>query len=61
MFCIALTSSLPEEYLKNADVIAENFEEIGALVDPSALRQKLRVALSLSKGRSRTIDKTCAL
>jgi len=33
MFCIALTSSLPPEYLKRADVIADNFEEISALID----------------------------
>ena len=33
MFCIALTSSLPPEYLKRADIIADNFDEISALVN----------------------------
>jgi beta-phosphoglucomutase len=33
MFCIALTSSLPPEYLKGADIIADNFDQISALVD----------------------------
>ncbi len=33
MFCIALTSSLPPEYLKKADIIADKLEEISALVD----------------------------
>ena len=33
MFCVALTSSLPKEYLKGADVIADSLEEVSALVD----------------------------
>lgn len=33
MFCIALTSSLPKEYLKGADIIADNLDEISTLVD----------------------------
>lgn len=33
MFCIALTSSLPKEYLKGADVIADNLNHISTLVD----------------------------
>ncbi|MFA5085351.1 MAG: HAD family phosphatase, partial [Candidatus Omnitrophota bacterium] len=32
-FCIALTSSLPQEYLKKADIIADNFDEISAMID----------------------------
>jgi beta-phosphoglucomutase len=35
MFCVALTSSLPEEYLNGADVIADNLEEISGLIDKS--------------------------
>lgn len=33
MFCVALTSSLPPEYLRKADVIADNFSDISALID----------------------------
>jgi len=33
MFCVALTSSLPEPYLKNADIIAGRLDEISSLVD----------------------------
>jgi beta-phosphoglucomutase len=33
MFCIALTSSLPKEYLKGADVIADNLDDVSTLVD----------------------------
>jgi len=33
MFCIALTSSLPPEYLKKADVIVDNLKEISTLID----------------------------
>jgi beta-phosphoglucomutase len=33
MFCIALTSSLPKEYLKKADVIADKLEDISSLID----------------------------
>jgi beta-phosphoglucomutase len=32
MFCVALTTSLPKEYLSNADVIADKLEDISALV-----------------------------
>lgn len=33
MFCIALTSSLPPEYLKGADVIATSLGDISTLID----------------------------
>ena len=33
MFCIALTSSLPKEFLRGADVIAESMDQISALID----------------------------
>lgn len=33
MFCIAITSSLPQEFLRGADIIADNLGEISALVD----------------------------
>ena len=33
MFCIALTSSLPKEFLKRADIIANKLEDISALID----------------------------
>ena len=32
MFCVALTTSLPKEYLKAADFSAERFEDIGLLL-----------------------------
>ena len=32
MFCIALTSSLPEEYLKGADVIADSLDDASTLI-----------------------------
>ncbi len=35
MYCIALTTSLPREYLKKADIVVENLEEISSLVDRS--------------------------
>ncbi|MFH1202052.1 MAG: HAD family phosphatase [Candidatus Omnitrophota bacterium] len=33
MFCIALTTSLPKEYLKRADMIVDNLEEITGLIE----------------------------
>lgn len=33
MFCVALTTSLPGAYLKNADVVARSLEEVSALID----------------------------
>ena len=33
MFCVALTSSLPKEYLKGADVIADSLDDVRGLVD----------------------------
>lgn len=33
MFCIALTSSLPKEFLKGADIIADKLEDISGLID----------------------------
>ncbi len=33
MFCVALTTSLPKEYLKSADAIAGRLEEITGMVD----------------------------
>lgn len=33
MFCVAITSSLPKEYLKGADVIADRLEDVIGLVD----------------------------
>lgn len=33
MFCIALTSSLPAEYLKGADVIADRLQDVATLID----------------------------
>jgi beta-phosphoglucomutase len=35
MYCVALTSSLPKEYLKGADVIADNLDEVSGLIDPA--------------------------
>jgi beta-phosphoglucomutase len=35
MFCIALTTSLPREYLLNADIIVDNLEEIPEIIDKS--------------------------
>jgi beta-phosphoglucomutase len=35
MFCIALTTSLPKEYLKAADITVNNLEEITGLIDKS--------------------------
>ena len=33
MFCIALTSSLPKEFLKKADIIADKLGDISSLID----------------------------
>lgn len=33
MFCVALTSSLPGEYLKDADIVADKLGDISALID----------------------------
>jgi beta-phosphoglucomutase len=35
MYCIALTTSLPREYLKKADMVVESLEEISSLMDKS--------------------------
>jgi beta-phosphoglucomutase len=35
MFCIALTTSLPREYLKKADVVVDTLEEITGIIDKS--------------------------
>jgi beta-phosphoglucomutase len=41
MFCIALTTSLPRQYLSRADALADRLEEITAIVDKScALKRK---------------------
>jgi beta-phosphoglucomutase len=41
MFCIALTTSLPREYLSRADALADRLDEITAIVDRScALKRK---------------------
>jgi beta-phosphoglucomutase len=33
MFCVAVTTSLPKEYLKKADIVVENLEEISGIID----------------------------
>ncbi len=35
MFCVAVTTSLPKEYLKKADIVVENLEEISGIIDKS--------------------------
>ena len=35
MFCIAVTTSLPKEYLKQADVVVNSLEEVNTLIDAS--------------------------
>jgi beta-phosphoglucomutase len=41
MFCIALTTSLPRQYLSRADALADRLDEITAIVDKScALKRK---------------------
>lgn len=35
MFCVALTTSLPEEYLKKADIVAGKLEDIAGIVEGS--------------------------
>lgn len=43
MFCFALTSGLPREYLKKADIIVDKFDEIGKMLNRnSAIRPKVR-------------------
>jgi beta-phosphoglucomutase len=42
MSCVALTTSLPEEYLKDADAFAGRLDEIPALVGPSRVLRKDR-------------------
>jgi beta-phosphoglucomutase len=49
MFCIAITSSLPKEYLKGADVIADNLYEVSTLVDPSTCSGLILSKQSASK------------
>jgi beta-phosphoglucomutase len=33
MFCIALTTSLPKEYLKKADIVADNLADISGIIE----------------------------
>ena len=33
MFCVALTTSLPEAYLKKADIVADNLSDISAIIE----------------------------
>lgn len=33
MFCVALTSSLPKEFLKEADIIIDRLEEVSSMID----------------------------
>jgi len=35
MFCVAVTTSLPKEYLKEADIVVNNLEEITGIIDRS--------------------------
>jgi len=35
MFCVALTTSLPREYLKRADVVVDSLEDITGIIDKS--------------------------
>lgn len=35
MFCVAVTTSLPKEYLKKADIVVDNLEEISGIIDRS--------------------------
>lgn len=35
MFCVAVTTSLPKEYLKKADIVVDNLEEITGIIDRS--------------------------
>jgi beta-phosphoglucomutase len=35
MYCVALTSSLPPEYLKGADSVVDNFQEITGMIEKS--------------------------
>jgi len=40
MFCVALTTSLPKEYLKNADAIADRLDQIPGIVEKSCLLKR---------------------
>jgi len=40
VFCIALATSLPDEYLKAADVVVDKLEDIMPIINPSTLRPK---------------------
>ena len=40
MFCIGFTTSLPKEYLKDADVTADTLEAIIGLIDRTCIKQK---------------------
>ena len=33
MFCIALTTSLPKAYLKEADIVADNLSDIAGIIE----------------------------
>jgi len=35
MFCIAITTSLPKEYLAKADLVVDKLEEISGIIDKS--------------------------
>ncbi|MDD5196097.1 MAG: HAD family phosphatase [Candidatus Omnitrophica bacterium] len=35
MFCVAVTTSLPKEYLKKADIIVDKLQDIPGLIEPS--------------------------
>ena len=35
MFCVALTTSLPKDYLKKADIVVDRLEEISGIIDKS--------------------------
>jgi beta-phosphoglucomutase len=38
MFCVAVTTSLPKEYLKQADIIVDKLQDIPGLIEPSCKR-----------------------
>jgi beta-phosphoglucomutase-like phosphatase (HAD superfamily) len=35
MFCVAITTSLPKEHLKKADIIVDRLEDITGIIDKS--------------------------
>ncbi|MCX5708462.1 MAG: HAD family phosphatase [Candidatus Omnitrophica bacterium] len=45
MFCIALTTSLPRQYLSRADALADRLDEITAAVDKSCVLKRKRLNL----------------